>query len=97
MGVAAHLCPAPRRTTQVRAIPVRKDDEVTVVRGTYKVGARRKLVKKRRRRMCIFVCACLPSRLAFLRSSNLLNIIRCYVPCQHTTARFIACRAVRAR
>lgn len=32
-GFRHPLCPL-----QVRSVPVRKDDEVTVVRGTYKVG-----------------------------------------------------------
>ena len=32
---------SPHSTLQVRAIPVRKDDEVQIVRGTYKVGPKK--------------------------------------------------------
>jgi len=35
VGCYSHMSSSPAH--QVRAIPVRKDDEVTVVRGTYKV------------------------------------------------------------
>eukprot|EP01016_Furgasonia_blochmanni_P001096 TRINITY_DN1039_c0_g1_i1.p1 TRINITY_DN1039_c0_g1~~TRINITY_DN1039_c0_g1_i1.p1 ORF type:complete len:180 (+),score=57.35 TRINITY_DN1039_c0_g1_i1:162-701(+) len=52
--MSAHLSEELRKKHNVRAVPVRKDDEVIIVRGTYK-GHKGKVTQVYRRRWCIYV------------------------------------------
>lgn len=52
--MSSHLSKELRNKYRVRAVPIRKDDEVTVVRGPLK-GNKGKVIQVYRRRWCIYI------------------------------------------